>query len=68
MIFVIKIDFFLQKSIFKMLEEVFLSATSKPPPIGIGHNPQSRAMYAVDIMLQWNKGMLKFNVIIDTLF
>ncbi|XP_035449902.2 tubulin--tyrosine ligase-like protein 12 [Spodoptera frugiperda] len=44
-----------EKSIFKMLSELFDAATSKGPPCGIGKSPQSRALYAADIMLSWRK-------------
>lgn len=37
----------------EMLKEMLLGATYQPPPCGIGKSPQSRAMYAADIMLEW---------------
>ncbi|GFO03607.1 tubulin--tyrosine ligase-like protein 12, partial [Plakobranchus ocellatus] len=40
--------------IFIMLRELFQAATSLPSPKGIHHSPQSRAMYAVDLMLTWD--------------
>lgn len=36
-----------------VVREMFLAATQAPPPRGIGHSPQSRAIYGVDIMLKW---------------
>ena len=45
----------MQGEIFRMLKEVFQGACKLPPPQGIGQNPQSRAMYAVDLMLKWNR-------------
>ena len=42
-------------AIFKMFKEVFEGATALDPPCGIGHSPQSRAMYAADLMLSWEK-------------
>merc|ERR1711920_245576 len=42
-----------EKLIFKMLKEIFEGATLFPPPRGIAHSPQSRAMYAADLMLAW---------------
>lgn len=42
-----------EKSIYKMVAELFTAATSKGPPCGIGKSPQSRALYAADIMLGW---------------
>ncbi|OWF47118.1 tubulin--tyrosine ligase-like protein 12 [Mizuhopecten yessoensis] len=43
-----------EESIFQMLREMFEGATALPAPQGIGHNPQSRAMYAVDLLLRWS--------------
>ena len=40
--------------IFKAIKELFEGATSKPPPLGIGHNVQSRALYAIDLMLSYD--------------
>lgn len=42
-----------EKEIFDMLHEVFECASIKGPPCGIAPNPQSRAVYAVDLMLDW---------------
>eukprot|EP00096_Caligus_rogercresseyi_P006630 TRINITY_DN2326_c0_g1_i1.p1 TRINITY_DN2326_c0_g1~~TRINITY_DN2326_c0_g1_i1.p1 ORF type:complete len:534 (-),score=108.36 TRINITY_DN2326_c0_g1_i1:98-1699(-) len=42
-----------QPRIFKMLREVFEGAIGQDPPGGLGISPQSRAMYAVDLMLDW---------------
>ncbi|XP_026315053.1 tubulin--tyrosine ligase-like protein 12 [Hyposmocoma kahamanoa] len=44
-----------EKSIFKMFAELFSAATSKNPPYGIAKSPQSRALYAADIMLSWHR-------------
>ncbi|CAG4957430.1 unnamed protein product [Colias eurytheme] len=44
-----------EKSIFNMIKELFMAATSKPPPFGIAKSPQSRALYAADIMLSWHE-------------
>ncbi|XP_013183658.2 tubulin--tyrosine ligase-like protein 12 [Amyelois transitella] len=44
-----------EKSIFGMISEVFKAATCVEPPRGIGKSPQSRALYAADIMLKWQK-------------
>nr|CAD7402405.1 unnamed protein product [Timema poppensis] len=43
----------LEKKIFSMFLEILEAATCKQPPLSIGHNPQSRALYAADIMLAW---------------
>ena len=49
-----------ETSIFKMLKEMFEGATALEPPCGIAHSPQSRAMYAADLMLSWeNDGKKK---------
>ncbi|XP_015110656.1 tubulin--tyrosine ligase-like protein 12 [Diachasma alloeum] len=55
-----------EPKIFKMLWEVFEGASAEEPPRGIGHNPQSRAVYAVDLMLEWDDNdmqpvLLEFN-------
>ena len=42
-----------ERDIFKMLRSVFEAAESRPPPAGIARDGQSRAMYAVDLMLEW---------------
>uniref|UniRef100_A0A6V7MDL2 Tubulin--tyrosine ligase-like protein 12 SET-like domain-containing protein n=1 Tax=Bracon brevicornis TaxID=1563983 RepID=A0A6V7MDL2_9HYME len=44
-----------EPKILKMLGEVFQAAVAEKPPKGIGHNLQSRAVYAVDLMLEWNE-------------
>lgn len=43
----------IEKSIFDMVAELFTAATSKEAPFGIAKSPQSRALYAADIMLSW---------------
>uniref|UniRef100_A0A8C4X0P8 Tubulin tyrosine ligase-like family, member 12 n=1 Tax=Eptatretus burgeri TaxID=7764 RepID=A0A8C4X0P8_EPTBU len=43
----------IQEKIFQAIVELFRAATSKPPPMGICPYPQSRAVYAVDLMLKW---------------
>ena len=44
-----------QPEIFKMLRQVFEGASALDPPQGIAHSPQSRAMYACDLMLDWSE-------------
>ncbi|CAK1550466.1 unnamed protein product [Leptosia nina] len=44
-----------ERTIYNMLKELFTAATSKPPPFGIAQSPQSRALYAADIMLSWRE-------------
>lgn len=43
----------IELDICEMLREMLLGATYKPPPCGFGKSPQSRALYAADIMLEW---------------
>lgn len=43
-----------EQKIFKMLRKVFECATIEDPPCGIAESPQSRALYAADIMLEWD--------------
>ncbi|XP_026467284.1 tubulin--tyrosine ligase-like protein 12 [Ctenocephalides felis] len=49
----------IEKMIKQMLKQVFLCATSKDPPMGIKENPQSRALYAVDLMLNWHQTQIR---------
>lgn len=44
----------IENDIRQMLQEVLVGATQKPTPCGIGKSPQSRALYAADIMLEWD--------------
>lgn len=44
-----------EKKIFAMFRSLFLAATSKPYPKCIAPSPNSRAMYAADLMLKWTK-------------
>lgn len=41
----------IEPKILHMFHQVFESATMKDPPCGIGKSPQSRALYAADLML-----------------
>lgn len=43
----------IENDIRQMLHEVLLGATQIESPCGIGKSPQSRALYAADIMLEW---------------
>ena len=38
----------------RMFKECFKSAASLPPPKGLGHSEQARAIYAADLMLEWS--------------
>lgn len=44
----------IESKIYTTLKSAFECAISKPPPLGIGHNLQSRAIYGIDIMLKWH--------------
>ncbi|VDP54297.1 unnamed protein product [Schistosoma margrebowiei] len=43
----------IELKIHRLLVELFQAATKYPPPRGLTHNVQSRALYAVDILLEW---------------
>ncbi|XP_030069735.1 tubulin--tyrosine ligase-like protein 12 [Microcaecilia unicolor] len=45
----------IQAEIFKAFVELFEVATAKPAPLGICDYPSSRAVYAIDLMLKWDK-------------
>lgn len=49
----------IEQKICELVKSVFESAIAKPPPSGIGESPQSRAMYAADIMLSWDNGEMQ---------
>lgn len=38
-----------------MFQEMFQAATALPSPQGISNCPQARAMYAIDLLLEWRK-------------
>lgn len=44
----------IEDDIRQMLHEVLVGATAKEAPCGIAKSPQSRALYAADIMLEWD--------------
>ena len=44
----------IEKSIFQMFRELFSCAINEEPPMGIGSCLSSRAIYAVDVMLEMN--------------
>uniref|UniRef100_A0AAY5EX02 Tubulin--tyrosine ligase-like protein 12 SET-like domain-containing protein n=1 Tax=Electrophorus electricus TaxID=8005 RepID=A0AAY5EX02_ELEEL len=44
-----------QRDIFKAFSELFQAASSRPAPYGICPYPSSRAIYAIDLMLKWEK-------------
>lgn len=43
-----------EDKICEMLKEAYTNATKQKPPCGIANNPQSRGLYAADIMLSWD--------------
>ncbi|ESO84257.1 hypothetical protein LOTGIDRAFT_205898 [Lottia gigantea] len=43
----------IQKDVFKMMRELFEAGSNSPAPRGIQPSPQSKAMYALDMMLSW---------------
>jgi tubulin--tyrosine ligase-like protein 12 len=43
----------IEEDIFASFREIFKAAVSVPPPAGIAPCPQSRAIYACDLMLDW---------------
>lgn len=45
----------IEDDICEMLRQVLVAATMKQAPCGIASSPQSRALYAADIMLEWDK-------------
>ena len=57
--------FFLQQDIHSCISQFIKSATSRPPPYGVGHYANSRAIYGFDVMLEWgldsNTGMGMLN-------
>lgn len=42
----------IERKIHAMMRDIFVSAVKEEPPLGIGHNRQSRALYAMDLMLE----------------
>ncbi|XP_055549385.1 tubulin--tyrosine ligase-like protein 12 [Wyeomyia smithii] len=45
-----------EEDICHMLKKMLQGATRLPPPCGISPSVQSRALYAVDLMLEWSDG------------
>lgn len=45
----------IEESILRMLREILECAVMMKPPCGIAESPQSRALYAADIMLEWTQ-------------
>ena len=49
----------IEPKILKIFREVFEAATSADPPKGIAESSQSRALYAVDLMLEWKNNEMQ---------
>lgn len=47
--------FDIETEICQMFREMFMGAIKLKPPCGIGNSQQSRALYAADLMLSWDK-------------
>ena len=56
-----------EADIFRMLRRVFDGAVSLPPPAGLGHSGQSGAMYATDLMLDWDTDQSGNKIIVPKL-
>ena len=46
---------YVEPKIFHIFKEVFEAAVQEKPPKGIAESPQSRAVYAVDLILEWKE-------------
>ncbi|KAG5327569.1 TTL12 protein, partial [Pseudoatta argentina] len=44
---------YVEPKILSVLKQTFEAAVAQPPPKGIAESPQSRAVYAADMMLEW---------------
>lgn len=53
----------IEDQIAQAFKELFQAAVSKPPPCGIGRSPQSRAVYAADVMLAWENDKMQIKVL-----
>ncbi|CRK89274.1 CLUMA_CG003033, isoform A [Clunio marinus] len=49
----------IEDEICEMFQETFIGATKEKPPRGIANNPQSRGLYAADIMLSWEDSKIQ---------
>ncbi|XP_075223337.1 tubulin--tyrosine ligase-like protein 12 [Lycorma delicatula] len=49
----------IEEKIFKMFREMFEAAVEREPPCGIGESPQSRALYAADLMLSYSSNNIE---------
>lgn len=53
----------IEDQIAQAFKELFQAAVSKPPPCGIGRSPQSRAVYAADVMLAWENDKMQIKLL-----
>ncbi|XP_076165510.1 tubulin tyrosine ligase-like 12 [Ptiloglossa arizonensis] len=44
-----------EPKILRMFQDIFEAAIAEKPPKGIAENPQSRALYTIDLMLEWKR-------------
>ncbi|KAF0684507.1 Aste57867_23506 [Aphanomyces stellatus] len=54
--------------IFKSIKSLFEAATAHAPPLGLGKSKKSRALYGVDVMLEWTDDGQIHPVILETNF
>jgi tubulin--tyrosine ligase-like protein 12 len=45
-----------EQDLYGVIRDVFGAAVNRPPPEGLVHSPQSRAVYGLDFMLKWKPG------------
>ncbi|XP_055940746.1 tubulin--tyrosine ligase-like protein 12 isoform X2 [Argiope bruennichi] len=45
----------IENKIYKMIKDIFIASALREPPAGIGSFPGSRAMYGLDIILEWDR-------------
>ncbi|XP_054011549.1 tubulin--tyrosine ligase-like protein 12 [Hylaeus anthracinus] len=50
---------YIEPKILDMFQQVFEAAVAEKPPKGIAESPQSRAVYAVDLMLEWRENEMQ---------
>ncbi|CAK4081372.1 unnamed protein product [Aphanomyces euteiches] len=55
-------------NIFASIKSLFVAATAHPPPLGLGKSKKSRALYGVDVMLEWDEQGAIHPVILETNF
>lgn len=53
----------IEEQVAQAFKELFEAAVSKAPPCGIARSPQSRAVYAADLMLAWENDKMQIKVL-----